>query len=115
MLSEPPFTKLAVEKCTYCVKRQIFGGKGKIHIAKNQGPPFRIMSLAPCMYLYIYFMNGSLRGMAVWMGAQTNKGGRGRRNHQEIGESIVPDKNAMLSRLYDWHCRQHKRLRVETF
>ena len=49
------------------------------------------------------------------MGAQTNKDGRGRRNRQEIGGSIVPDKNAMLSRLYDWHCRRHNRLRVETF
>ena len=44
------------------------------------------------------------------MGAQTNKGGRGRRNREEIGASIVPDKNAMLRRLHDWHCRRHNRL-----
>ena len=63
----------------------------------------------------IYFMNGNLRSMAVWMGAQTSKGGRGWRNREEIGASIVPDKNAMLRRLHDWHCRRHIRLRVETF
>ena len=33
--------------------------------------------------------------MAVWMGAQTSKGGRGRRNREEIGASIVLDKNAI--------------------
>lgn len=87
------------------------GGKGKIYIVKN----LKRAAISGYVTGPLYFMNGNLRSMAVWMGAKTSKGGRGRRNRQEIGRSIIPDKNAMLRRLHDWHCRRHHKLRVETF